>query len=67
VQQASPFFARTAVDDLVTAVRTRKFASMADKLAKEWALLLVLSTNILSERWQQLAHSAQEATRETAE
>jgi asparagine synthase (glutamine-hydrolysing) len=66
MQQPSPFFVRAAIDEIVDAVRTQTFVSMADKLAKEWALLLVLSTNILSEHWQKVAHSAQQAIPETA-
>jgi asparagine synthase (glutamine-hydrolysing) len=44
----SAFFDRQNVLEIAAVVRSQRFASMADKLAKEWALLLVLSTNILT-------------------
>jgi asparagine synthase (glutamine-hydrolysing) len=54
----SAFFDHDRVLEIASVVRSQRFASMADKLAKEWALLLVLSTNILTVHFRKIAQAA---------
>jgi asparagine synthase (glutamine-hydrolysing) len=54
----SAFFNKDRVLEIAAVVQSGSFASMADKLAKEWSLLLVLSTNILTVHFRKIAQAA---------